>query len=148
MMVKGSSMSNNRYLEGDCHVMAVALHRNINTSFLLLCERSNDYRNPETKTPVPAVHHVYAARKDGAILDIRGEYDAANVKSQWLSLGDGRRTNPFYVIEVADEKALRHFVDDGWELPLTSYSEEDVNSAWEVFQSAHAILLDGVTLKR
>lgn len=128
--------------------MAVALHRNLGTEFLLLCERSGDYLDPDTGKPVASVHHVYASLSDGSLLDIRGEHNSENVTSNWLSLGDERRSNPFKVIEATDEKALRKFVDDGWNLPLTSYTDEAVAQAWEVFQAVHPSLAVRTTLIR
>jgi hypothetical protein len=140
-------MSIEKYMEGECHVLAVALHRNMNTAFLLLCERSSDYRDPKTGKSVPAVHHVYASLDNGTLLDIRGEHRAINVKEQWLSLGDDKRINPFTFIEVSDEKSLAQFVDDeSWSLPLKSYSDMDVADAWAVFQTSHPELVNPATL--
>lgn len=134
-------MDETSYMEGRCHVLAVAVQRNMGGTFLLLCERSQDYRNPKTGTAVPAVHHVYALLSDGRLIDVRGEHVIENVVAQWLSLGDERARNPFTAVEVEDEQALEEFVDDGWNLPLTSYSKADVDGAWEFFVARHRDIL-------
>jgi hypothetical protein len=74
---------------------------------------------------------------DGRLIDVRGEHVVEDVVAQWLSLGDGRARNPFTTVEVEDEQALEEFVDDGWNLPLTSYSKVDVEEAWEFFVARH-----------
>jgi len=126
-------MGEEKYMEGECHVFAVALHRNLGTGFLLLCERSHDYRDATTGAFVPSVHHVYAVREDGILFDIRGEYDPDDVTAQWLSLGDDVRSNPFTVVRLNSENELARFVSEGWELPLTSYTDGDVAEAWWSF---------------
>lgn len=133
-------MTTAKYLEGECHVMAVALHRHLGTSFLLACENTKDYVDRKTGRFIPTVHHVYALSDQGKVLDVQGEKDAEDTKSQWISLGDEMSRNPFRTLEVADEEQLSRFVGDEWDLPLTAYSDEDVENAWTVFCEQHPSL--------
>lgn len=124
------------YMEGLCHVLAVALHRSTGSSFLLLCEQSGDYRHPHTGDPVPSVHHVYAVRTDGVLVDARGEHDAEDVKAQWLSLGDGQRRNPFTAVPLESEDDLADYVGAEWDLPLSCYDDAAVADAMAFLDSS------------
>lgn len=127
---------NSRYMEGECHVMAVALHRRTGSSFLLLCENTSDYRNDETGDTVPSVHHVYADMQDGSLADVRGVHDRGDVVAQWKAMND-EAGGGFHIVELDTEEELDEFIDDGWSLPLTAYSETDVASADTFFMGRH-----------
>lgn len=131
-------MTNDRnYMEGHCHVMAVALHRQHGHGFLILAENSRDYRDDETGEYVPAVHHVYADPGDGRLVDVRGEHEADNICQQWLAQNDDGRRAKMKVLRLKDESDLARFVDDGWNLPLTSYDDEDVSAALQYYLENH-----------
>lgn len=126
---------NSRYMEGECHVMAAALHRRTGSSFLMLCEDTGDYRSDETGDTVPSVHHVYADLQDGRLADIRGVHDRGDIVAQWEAMNDER--GGFRILELDTEEELGEFIDDGWILPLTAYSDADVASADTLFRDRH-----------
>lgn len=129
-------MTDKDYMQGECHVIAVALHRKTGSSFLLLCEDAGDYRDPETGDEVPSVHHVYADLQDGRLADIRGVRGRADVVAQWEAMND-EVGGAFRIMELETEDELAAYVDDGWNLPLVAYSEADVVEADALFMARH-----------
>ena len=114
-----------RYTESACHVMAVALHREFDLSFLLLTRTGDDYA-----PGIPAVNHVYARDAEGNVYDVLGRHREADVVAQWK---DGLGASVRY---VADEKKLGRFVGPGYDTPLFAYTEDDVEKAlstWRAF---------------
>jgi hypothetical protein len=136
-----------KYMDGECHVIAVALHRRTGSAFLLLCEDAGDYRNDETGDPVPSVHHVYGDLQDGTLADIRGIHDRDDVVAQWEAMND-EAGGTFRVVELDTEEELAAYVCDGWDLPLTTYSEDDVAAADALFMERHPNFSPGAPLRR
>jgi hypothetical protein len=126
-----------RYLEGECHVMAVALQRMFGGRFVLFCEDTGDYWDPETGDPVPAVHHVCIEFADGRVVDVSGVRDGGNVLGQWEALNDEGGDAGFSILRLDDEDELMEFVDEGEYLPLASFCEQDVEEAERCFLDRH-----------
>lgn len=122
-----------QYLEGECHVMAIAIQRMFGGRFVLLCEDVGDYSDPMSGDPVPTVHHVYVEFSDGRIADIMGVKDGENALGQWEAMNDDEPEALFSVIRIDDEEDLSEFVDDGEDLPLVAYTELDVDEAGRFF---------------
>lgn len=135
-----------KYMEGECHVMAVAIHRRTGSPFLLMCEDTGDYRDGETGNPVPSVHHVYCDLQDGRLADIRGTHDRDEVVAQWEAMSDEVGEN-FRIIEIGTEHELSAYVDDGWCLPLVAYSEDDVAAADASFIERHPDFNPGAPMR-
>jgi hypothetical protein len=136
-----------KYMDGECHVMAVALHRRTGSGFLLLCEDAGDYRDDETGDPVPSVHHVYLDLQDGGLADVRGMHDRDNVVAQWESMND-EADGTFRVVELDTEEELAACVCDGWNLSLTAYSEDDVAAADALFRERHPDFSPGLPVRQ
>jgi len=122
-----------QYLEGECHVMAVAIRRMFGGRFVLLCEDGGDYSDPATGDPVPTVHHVYVELPDGRVADVLGVKDGGNALEQWEAMNDDEPEAHFSVVRVDDEEGLSAFIDDGEALPLVAFTELDVDEAERFF---------------
>lgn len=110
------------YMTGECHVFAVAVHRALGYPFVLLVDEADAYA-----PGVPAVHHVYCDDGHGHLVDTRGAHDRTDVLAQWEATEHGEPS----VLELDSEAELDKFCGEGWNVPLTSYSEQDVAAASE-----------------
>jgi hypothetical protein len=115
------------YMEGLCHVLAVAIHRERGTGFLLLVDDADLY-----PSGVPAVIHVYARPGDGTLIDAMGIHDEADTVAQWLDTESGECA----VRILEDESELAEYVGPGFEHPLSDYADDDVERSSKVMQAA------------
>jgi len=106
------------YMEGQCHIYAVALHRKFGHGFLMMCDMRYKY--------APGVYetfHVYG--DDGSYLyDVSGKHIREDIISGWRD-----QSRHFDVVELKTEQQFLRFVGDGDSLPLTRYKEESVQEA-------------------
>lgn len=117
-----------QYLEGRCHVLAIALQRVLGSGFLLLVDKDSPYASG-----LPAVHHVYARFGDGLLIDILGMSSETDVVAQWEDGGSGMTS-----VELSEEEELADYAGDGLDVPLDAYDEADVDRAMDDFRTAHA----------
>jgi hypothetical protein len=54
----------------------------------------------------------------------------------------------FRVVELDTEEDLAAYVCDGWDRPLTTYSEDDVAAADALFRERHPNFSPGAPLRR
>ena len=119
------------YMEGMCHVFALAIHRQLGLPFLLLLNKANGYPDEES----PGVHHVYVLDGQGSAYDFQGRHDADEVTTQWLHAEDPA-CRPG-VLRLDDEECLRDYVETGrdrWDRSLAFYTEDDITRATKVAQ--------------
>jgi hypothetical protein len=121
------------YMAGHCHVFAIALHRTLGLTFLVLLDKSEKYG-----PGIYATNHVYAVDKAGNAYDFAGKHSAANVEQQWLN-PECSMSRPG-IASLPSEAKLGKYVEpteDGWSKPLAKYSETDVKRALEVAKERH-----------
>jgi hypothetical protein len=113
------------YMNGDCHVFAVALARVTGFSFLILLDESEEY-----PSGVFSVNHVYALDTTGIAYDFHGSHSEAEIVEQWMH-PEISLSRPG-VIRVTTERDLWEYVEmtkDGWDKPLSNYGDDDVRKA-------------------
>lgn len=126
-----------RYLVGDCHILAVALHRQMGWQMAVVLNEDawfwEDPRDPDNG--IPEVVHVYAIDPQGRAWDIRGArpedtlvadcadhflMDASGLSVDWVK---GEIDLEPYVGEGVDEDG------QGFDRPLAAYTDQDVARA-------------------
>lgn len=135
-----------QYMEGNCHHLAVALHRHLGWGLDVHLDSSSPYwEDPEDPdNTIATVLHVYAVDPDGNLWDIRGKRHQDTVAEDIEDLFDPEEHDSD---EVRSEDELRTYVgywsedvdDDGEpcepiDRPLDSYTDKDVEAAWAVAQ--------------
>jgi len=127
----------NRYTQGECHVLAVALHRRFGWPIYLVLDAGEPYwTDPEDDdNSIPTVCHAYAISPDGLAWDVRGAQTLAAVRQEAQDLW---AITSYDSDTLYNEEELRLYVgcwsDDEWivDRPLESYDEEDVTAAQTV----------------
>jgi len=131
------------YTNGSCHVLAVALHRNLGWPMLVVTDPTQpswvDDDDPDNQ--IDSVVHVFAVN-DGMAWDIVGGRPESQA-AEWCEERFG--TMMPMIDEVFSEDGLAMYVegasgeyDDDIDphRPLHSYTDEDVEEAWEVAKRA------------
>jgi hypothetical protein len=122
---QGGSVSPS-YMEGFCHVYALAINKIMGFQILLLTDSREKYSRGIGFPNIPSVVHVYAV--DGSkIYDFAGSYDLANVSAQWRDVAPACRTKIIKTAEGLSPYVCSSLND--WTRPLEYYSENDLNSA-------------------
>jgi hypothetical protein len=126
-----------RYTQGECHVLAVALHRRFGWPIYLVLDAGEPYwTDPEDDdNTISTVCHAYAICPDGLAWDVRGAQtlDAVRQEAQDLWAISIYDTDTLY-----NEEELRLYVgcwsNDEWmvDRPLEFYDEQDVAAAQAV----------------
>ena len=141
---KASTADKQWYTQGECHILAVALHRNLGWLLLVMCEADKpwwqDPKDPKVSTY--AVAHVYALSPDGLAWDIRGAMPVERIDQDMRNyfrltvaptrhLCNKERDLGAHVHNMG--KAYVHLTR-----PLLEYSEEDVELSWGVAKEVFA----------
>lgn len=121
------------YLEGACHVFAMALHRAFGWSFLVVTDPEEIiWTDPEDEDNfIPAVIHVYAVDEVGRAWDILGKRDLDAVIPELRKRHED--VQYFDQDSFANLDCLSMYVDgmghSDVDRPLHSVREEDVEEA-------------------
>lgn len=129
-----------QYTQGSCHILAVALQRHLGWQIEVVRQDDEiwwqDDHDPDNF--ITAVLHVYAISPDGQAWDIRGVRPEGDIP--------GEIQNQYHCLEISsdtcrNEGELSTYVGtmedehgEQVELPLWSYTDQDVNEAWQVGQ--------------
>lgn len=130
------------YLDGQCHVLAVALHRQLGWNLVLVLGEAFFWEDPQDcDNGIPEVIHAYAVDEQGQAWDIRGPREAETIRedcaehfvmeagsldTDWLRSEAELR---MYVGEWAEEG------EDPIDRPLGTYTQADIDQAWDVAQA-------------
>lgn len=123
------------WMDGSCHVLAVALHRAHGWRIhLALDEGSPFWEDPEdADNCIPSVLHAYAVDPDGMAWDARGARPLGEVESECKAIW---HVSYYGSDELRSEGELRTYVgcwgeegEDEVDRPLAEYGEEDVAEA-------------------
>lgn len=129
-----------QYTQGYCHILAVALHRELGWQIEVVRQDDEiwweDEHDPDNC--IQAVLHVYAIDPSNQAWDIRGVRPEGDIPSE---IKGEYHTDQISSDTCRNEGELATYVgtmeDDAGqevELPLWSYTEQDINSAWQVAQ--------------
>lgn len=127
------------YMQGSCHELALALHKNLGWPMLVVEHHGEPYWEDEEDPDnyIPTVLHVYAIDPAGNAWDIKGiRHELEVIKESSEEFG----TNPQDLSTeiVNNEGELRFYVgydeETGIDKPLTDYNEEDISLAFEIAQ--------------
>lgn len=135
------------YTEGQCHVLAVALHRAFGWSMeLALSPEDPFWSDPaDSDNYIEGVVHVYALDEQGNAWDIRGVRPWSAVRAEVEALFSPQSLS---LDNCANEQHLATYVGcwgedaegDLIERPLEEYDDAAVAQAWAVAQQALAHL--------
>lgn len=132
------------YQEGECHCLAVALHRHLGWELVAITNPDDPYWEDEEDADnfIPSVTHVYAVDPQHRAWDILGwrmadqmvpecreNFGGWNLTSDWMRQESELDT---YVGYWGDEDPI--------ERPLSAYTDADVAAAWEHAQAVFAAL--------
>lgn len=141
---KATSADKEHYTRGECHVLAVALHRHLGWPILVMSESGQpwwqDPKDPSLFTR--KVAHVYAISPDGWAWDIRGAKPVERIDQDMRSFFG--LTVPAVRNWCLTERDIFPYVDrmgkglDHLDRPLGAYSEEDVELSWGVAEVVFA----------
>lgn len=126
-----------QYTTGECHVLAVSLHRRFGWPLLLVLDHGEPYwADPDDPdNTIPSVCHVYALDPQGRAWDVRGVRPAGNVRED---VGDWCHVLDYGEEILGKEDDLRCYVGywaeegDPIDRPLHDYSQADLDEAWQV----------------
>jgi len=130
------------YSEGQCHYLAVALHRHLGWELVLVVNPSEPYWEDEEDDEnfIASVFHAYAVDPQGRAWDVFGwrPMDAMVAETQERFLGWNLQSE-----WVANEPDLQTFVGywgepEAIDRPLDSYDEQDIEQAWAMAQQVFA----------
>lgn len=116
-----------RYMNGECHVFATALHRELGFSYLILVDESELYGDF-----IPAINHVYAVDGEGNAYDATGRHDVEEVIEGWFDNNVRYQPN---IDEIDSEYDLQKYIEktaDGFQKPLSRYDDNDVSIALDL----------------
>lgn len=131
------------YVSGQCHVLAVALHRHLGWSMVaVISEESLFWEDPDDPdNGIPEVIHVYAVDSQNQAWDIRGARPAEQIRSdaaEWFVLSEEDLSTDW----LRGENELTVYVGTGvdehgneFDRPLFTYTDEDVAQAWACAQA-------------
>lgn len=126
----------NEYSNGECHVLALAMHRKLGWPLLVMCEEGRPFwQDPQNPgRAVPVVRHVYALSPDGLAWDIRGSMRQEDIPED-MQENFGVRSA---AVLVEKEAGMALYVDgmgkryQGWQRPLMAFTKEDIDLSWGV----------------
>lgn len=133
---KANSTDKIEYTTGECHVLAAALHQKMRWPILVACEAGQVFWRDEADHDIstPLVSHVYAISPDGLAWDIRGAVALKDVvKDMKFNFGAEvdtylcERESDFFAYVDNMGKRFKHL-----NRPLSAYTQEDIELAWEV----------------
>lgn len=131
-----------RYMEGDCHLLAVALHRKLGWRIQAQLDQADPFWQDENDSDnfIPNVLHVYALDGQGRAWDIMGRRPESMISGEMEELFSPQDPSSD---EMRSESELKMYVGcwaeacDGEEVeeidrPLGEYSDQDIEQAWQV----------------
>ena len=118
-----------KYTEGNCHILALALHRLYGWDLALVMDASEDILL-DTGELSNTIIHVYAIDRENNLYDIRGKLESDDAIINTIDLDLILHTDDLIVEYCESEDLLQDFVSDSG--PLISYTDEDLEEAMEI----------------
>lgn len=129
-----------RYLQGQCHVLALALMRHLGWRMLLVSDEAHSYWENEYDPSdyMPLTVHVYALDDEDQAWDVLGSRPLADVRREVMQRWDDVEDIGLTVLRTEPELARLCGLGEGGpeeiDCPLLAYSEADLDAAWNVAQ--------------
>lgn len=128
-----------RYLVGECHVLAVALHRQFGWEIaLVLNDDAFFWEDPaDPDNGIPEVIHAYAVDPQQMAWDIRGARPAQEMRrdsATQFGMDEGSLSTDWMRSERELDTYVGGGVDEGgnpFDRPLETYTDQDVSRALE-----------------
>jgi hypothetical protein len=138
-----------RYMEGDCHLLAVALHRNLGWRMQAQLDQADPFWQDEADPDnfIANVLHVYAMDGKGNAWDVKGVRPQSLIEQEMEDLFSPQDPSSD---EMRSEGELKTYVGcwaEGFddedpveeiERPLGQYDDQDIERAWQVAQRIFA----------
>lgn len=147
------------YTQGQCHVLAVALHRQLGWQIEVVRQENEIWWQDEADPDnyIPAVVHAYAVDGQGQAWDIRGVRAEDAIHEEIAALfgerevscdtcrGEGELATYVGSTLIENEEGDEEEV----ELPLDAYTDADVEEAWQMaLKTLGGLPGFGVSLKK
>lgn len=133
-----------RYMNGDCHILAIALHRKLGWRMQAQLDQADPFWQDENDPDnfIPNVLHVYALDQMGRAWDVMGCRPESII---FLEIQDMFSPQDPSSDEMRSESELKMYVGcwagandeqdgnpEGIERPLGEYDDQDIEQAWQM----------------
>lgn len=118
-------LSTKKLMEGSCHFLAVALHREFGYKIVLLADQSEKSMYGD----LPAIHHAISVDKEGFAIDAIGRHPLEDITHQWAEENGNHENSKSIIITLETEEDILKYAGSGWNKPLTEYSDSDILDA-------------------